>query len=160
MYSLTTSPPSTPVLGENSPVSFQCIADPPDQMSNVPATIRWEFISREAGAVPVAVVDDGGRVVVGDGTLDISGLRVSDSGMFVCVADHVLVDPVRTLFDLTVEGMRGGGRRKGGGGEGGGEGEGGREDTHVNENTLPLINPLVPSPQLPYQCLSPHGSPW
>ena len=126
-YSVSTTPPDTPLLGENRNISFTCLADPSSQQPNAEETISWEFQpSSGGGASPVMA--EAGRVTIEDRTLTIHSLRETDSGTYVCVASHPLVESVHTPISLTVEGREGGRGRRRERGEGGrgGEEEGGR----------------------------------
>ncbi len=101
-YSLQATP-ATDVLGEGRDIMFECLESPPDPFNNVDETISWQFMaSTGGGAVPV--VADNDRIFIVQRTLTISRLQVSDSGTYVCVADHELVTPIRTMYNLTVDG--------------------------------------------------------
>ena len=73
------------------------------QTHNVDEEITWLFVSSRLGTT-VDLVDDGERVQIGTRTLTINSLRLEDSGRFICVANHPLVDPIYTSVNLTVEG--------------------------------------------------------
>lgn len=101
---MTTDPPNASLLGVEKAITFLCLTDPSeDLLVNVEESISWQFSGSETTAA-VDVMGDGERVFVEGRNLTIAGLRVEDSGTYVCVADNALVDPIRTPVSLTVEG--------------------------------------------------------
>jgi len=100
-YAVTVSPSARVGVGRD----IQLLCSPIGNPGNVPASFHWTFTNSSGNVL--GRVRNSTRVLVTGGSLNITQVRLRDTGTYSCVASNPLTASIINSTNITVEGGRG-----------------------------------------------------